>query len=195
MVDCTMIAAFLTRWETRCLTGYVPCDPRNYLGGTLEGYRPIAVSGVTVATGLDLGQQGDADLRRFGFPEDLHKKMQPYLGKTRFNAMEALRQAPLRLTEEECDVVNDGVHRDYIRRAAARYDRAAFGRFADVPAEAQAVVVSLFYQLGSPARYPEGVWDALSAGSWKRAARCLRADDSRYRLRRQDEAALLEAIH
>lgn len=50
------IESLLTTWESRQLVAYVPCRPRNYTGqGDYAGYTPFGVSGVTVATGLDLG--------------------------------------------------------------------------------------------------------------------------------------------
>ena len=190
-----VITSLITRWETRSLRGYIPCDPANYLGGPQEGHTPIGVSGVTIATGLDLGQQGLADLKRFGIAGTLQDKLMPYLGRTRYRAMDALNLRPLTVSEAECDTITQGVFADYTRRAAVRYDRAAlYGlTFADLPAGAQAVIVSLFYHLGSPARYPEGVWDALIAGNWRRAAKALCADDSRYYRRRRDEAAWLSS--
>ena len=51
------IRNFLKKWETRQLIGYIPCEKRNYRGAPGEGFEPIGQSGVTIATGLDLGQQ------------------------------------------------------------------------------------------------------------------------------------------
>ena len=200
------IRAFLAKWETTQTVAYIPCDyvvdgekikgkGRNFTGkGSTEHLVPIGVSGVTIATGLDLGQQGIADLKRFGIVGDLQDKLVPYLGRTRYRAMDALQAHPLSVTESECDVIDDGVHDDYIRRASARYNRDSVLPFDKIPGEAQAVIVSLFYHLGSPARYPEEVWDALIAGNWRQAAKALRADDSRYYRRRVDEAALLDKV-
>lgn len=185
---------FLTKWETRQLRGYIPCDPRNYKGGPIAGHTPIGASGVTIATGLDLGQQSRTDLIRFGITGELQDRLAPYLGKTKYRALDALHDMPLSITDAECDAINRGVHEDYIRRAAALYDRSSSLPFAAIPAAAQTVIVSLFYQCGKPSRYPAGVWDALTAGKWPEAARLLKADTSRYRLRRRDEGALLGAV-
>lgn len=197
-IHAAFIRAFLTRWETRQLAAYIPCRKRNYTGA--RAYDPalhgavIGVSGVTVGTGLDLGQQAEDDLRRMGLPDALIARFRPYLGKRTAEAVAALQAGPLLLSEAECDALDAAVHADYIARAAARYDADAEEPFADCPPEAQAVIVSLFYQLGSPTtRYPR-TWRLLCAGDWEGAARELRTRFSRYANRRADEGLLLACI-
>lgn len=187
------IERFLEKWETRQLRGYIPCDPHNYRGGDSKGFKPIGQSGVTIATGLDLGQQGPEDLTRYGITGELAEKLSPYLSKTKYSAIEALRERPLTISDEECDRINSGVHRDYITRARRKYESFSRLRFPNIPAQAQAVIVSLFYQLGYPKDYHR-VWIELSVGDWAGAAKTLREDSSRYKLRRWDEAELLESI-
>lgn len=189
------ILDFLTKWETRQLRGYIPCKPGNYRGGPKEGYTAIGASGVTIATGLDLGQQALADLKRFGIAGDLQNKLIPYLGKQKQKAIDALQGHPLTISDEECDRINQGVHADYIRRAASLYDKSSPLRFENIPAEAQTVIVSLFYHLGAPSQYPDGVWEALKNGNWPSAATFLKKDTSIYKFRRRDEGSLLEGIY
>ncbi|WP_241159754.1 pesticin C-terminus-like muramidase [Desulfovibrio sp. ZJ200] len=172
MVHTEFIRRFLARWETRQLVAYMPCRKRNFTGREkrAECGEPIGASGVTVGTGLDLGQQAEADLRRMGIP------------------------APLTLTDAQCEAVDAAVHGDYIRRAAALYDRDSAGLpFANVPPQAQAVIVSLFYQLGAPSGYPK-TWKYLCAGDWAQAARELQTGFKRYANRRADEGRLLAEV-
>ena len=90
--------------------------------------------------------------------------------------------------------MDNAVHDDYIRRAAVRYDQQASTPFADCPFEAQAVIVSLFYQLGDGrTRYPK-TWRLLCSGDWACAAYELRHGFTRYAVRRADEGALLEVL-
>lgn len=196
MVHTDFIRRFLARWETRQLIGYVPCKRRNFTGRENPAAcgDPIGASGVTVGTGLDLGQQGEAALRRMGVSDALIKRFCPYLGKRRDEAVGALARAPLTLTDAECDAVDAAVHDDYIRRAAALYDAQASTLFADCPPEAQAVIVSLFYQLGrGNIRYPV-TWRLLCAGDWAGAARELQTGFKHYSNRRVDEGRLLAEV-
>lgn len=85
------IRNFLKKWETRQLIGYIPCEKRNYRGGPGEGFEPIGQSGVTIATGLDLGQQTRGSLIRYGIVGTLFEKLSPYLEKTRYRAIDALK--------------------------------------------------------------------------------------------------------
>ena len=120
------IRAFLARWETRQAVAYIPCRKRNYTGS--RAYAPalygpiIGASGVTVGTGLDLGQQAEADLRRMGVSDALIARFRPYLGKRTAEAAAALAAAPLTLSDAECDALDAAVHaaRDGKLKAKAR---------------------------------------------------------------------------
>lgn len=79
------ISAFLTRMEERHCVAYIPCKRRNFDGHGNAGDcgEPVGQSGVTIGAGLDLGQQGEADLRRMGLEMELINLFRPYLGKKR----------------------------------------------------------------------------------------------------------------
>ena len=68
-------------------------------GGSLtKGYVPApktSNSGVTVATGFDLGARSEPDLRRIAIPAPLIAQLRPYLGKKKQAAVTALQQQPL----------------------------------------------------------------------------------------------------
>lgn len=62
-------------------------------GVRLDGYVPAPAdskSGVTIATGFDLGQRDRADLSALGLPLSLIDKLAPYLGIARFDAKKLL---------------------------------------------------------------------------------------------------------
>ena len=172
--------------------------------GIAKGYVPakngvaLGVSGVTIGTGVDLGQQTGAGLMDMGVPHSVVKKLLPYIGLKKAAAQDALRRQPLTLTAEEVAALDDAVIRRYVRDIEARYNKNfPASPFADIPREAQAVVVSLLYQLGlgSPAKFPR-TWNALQAGDWKDAAR--RLGDGLlwdgYQTRRAAEGKLLKRI-
>lgn len=190
----SFIRSFLEKWETRQLVGYIPCNPKNYISGPTDGYKPIGASGVTIGTGLDLGQQTRLDLIRMGVSENLIDKFRPYLGKRTFNALHALEASPLRITDDECEELDTAVHGEYILRAERKFNACSSLVFSEIPKEAQAAIVSMVYQLGSPGSKISGVWRLICGGNWKTAGSSLIADKSRYRLRRIDEGKLLSQI-
>lgn len=60
-------------------------------GRQLVGYVPavdVSRSGITIATGFDLGQRNESDLRRLGFAPSLVAQLRPYLGLTGLRASE-----------------------------------------------------------------------------------------------------------
>ncbi len=186
---------FLAKWEQRKLRGYVPCNPKNYFGGDTGNFRVIGASGVTIATGLDLGQQSMAELKKYGISDALCEKFRPYVGLRRGNALSALRREVLVITDAECDQVSRAVHGAYIGRAQRYFERFSRMLFDDIPAQAQCVVVSLVYSLGSPHKHYPAVWRALWMGKWHEAATLLLADNEGYdATRRRDEGALLDTI-
>ena len=196
-IHTAFIRAYLEKWEKRETRAYIPCRKRNFTGRNVvsECGDVIGASGVTVGSGLDLGQQTEADLDRMGLAPELVALFRPYLGKRRAEAVAALAAAPLELTDAQCDALDIAVHEDYIRRAAIAYDRAMpDAPFALVPPEAQAVIVSLFYQLGAGVtRYPRA-WRFLLDADWEAAARELESGFARFAARRADEARLLREI-
>lgn len=195
------ISSWLKEFESRQLTAYVPCADRNYTGrNDRASCGPvIGASGVTIGIGLDLGQQSEADLERMGVSADLRTLFRPYLGRRKEAACSSLRLAPFSLTDAQCDALDAAVHADYIRRAAALYDRHAEKPFEDIPAQAQTVLVSLFYHLGSPfpsaghSGYPK-LWGHLIRGDWAAAAGELQHGFTRFASRRAREGKLLEEL-
>ena len=188
-IDFPYIRATLERFEGKGIAkGYVPAKNGVALG----------VSGVTIGTGVDLGQQTGAGLMDMGVPHAVVKKLLPYIGLKKAAAQDALRRQPLVLTAEEVAALDDAVIRRYVRDIEARYNK-NFPHlpFADIPREAQAVVVSILYQRGlsSPKNFPQ-TWNALQVGDWKDAARRL-CDASLwdgYQTRRKAEGEILKQI-
>lgn len=188
------IRAFLTKWETSQTIGYIPCRKRNFTGRNdfAACGEVIASSGVTIGTGLDLGQQCASDLVRMGIAPALIERFRPYIGLRREESVFVLERAPLTISADECASLDAVVHTDYILRSANAYDFASGLRFEDIPAEAQAVIVSLFYQLGDgKKKYPKA-WALLCAGDWLGAAHECITGFTKYSNRRADEGRLLQ---
>ena len=169
--------------------GYVPCD---------KAGRPLGVSGVTIGTGVDLGQQTGAGLLDMGVPHAVVKKLPPYIGLKKDAALAAIKDQPLTLSPAETSALDDAVIKRYLRDIEARYNKDnPASPFADLPPEAQAVLVSILYQrgLGSPKSYPN-TWTLLLKGDWPGAAAklCNGALWDGYQTRRAAEGKLLKRI-
>ncbi|MDR2186383.1 MAG: pesticin C-terminus-like muramidase [Treponema sp.] len=200
MIHSEYIGSVLARFEGRAVCrGYVPCAGGTwYPGGPGKG-EPLGASGVTVATGVDLGQQTAGGLA--GLPADLVKKLLPYLGLKRREAVEKLRLEPLVISAGEAAAIDRVMHDRYTGETAVLFGREAFDR---APPQAQAVAVSLHYQFGTPFREASPAlgyaWKALRGGCYRAAAKFLRgpdgwsADHRQYLPRRRAEAALLDEI-
>lgn len=186
------------------LRGYIPCNlvgggTANYYGGpNPERYEPMGISGVTIGTGVDLGQTDAQTLLGMGVPESLTTLFRPYLGKRQEAAVYALHAAPLSIGKDEADALDSAMLGHHVQKISARYDRdAGSGAFDALPWQAQAVIVSIQYQRGvnSPSKYPN-TWAALVRRDWADAARrlCTGHFWTGYRQRRSLEGRLLEEL-
>jgi len=210
MIDFDFINSVLAKFEGKAYTrGYIPCKGGTYYGGAepLKG-EPLGASGVTVATGVDLGQQTLEGLKKMGISAATREVLKPYIGVKRAAAVETLKERPLALTGKQVAEIDDAVHKAYIQDTEARFNIqlsvAGAKAFADAPREAQAVAVSLCYQFGVPYRDAspnlKAAWDAIRFGNYKAAADYLSflqgwsADHQQYMARRRQEANLLLGI-
>ena len=82
-------------------------------GGQLRtGYVPDAdssQSGVTIATGFDLGARNVNDLQNLGLPQALIEKLSRYLGKQGTQAEFLLLRYPLTISKPEADAIDKAV--------------------------------------------------------------------------------------
>ncbi|WP_298034497.1 pesticin C-terminus-like muramidase [uncultured Desulfovibrio sp.] len=187
------------------LRGYIPCHlttggTANYTGGpSPERYVPMGISGVTVGTGVDLGQTDAATLADIGVEQGLINRLRPYLGQRKADAVDVLRRLPLIVSQDVADELDAAMLNHHIAKISASYDRAvgAPGRFATLPWQAQAAIVSIQYQRGvkSPRKYPN-TWSALVRQDWADAAARLGNGRlwSGYQRRRGLEGKLLEQL-
>lgn len=199
------IREVLSRFEGKRQTvGYIPCDTTdgktaNYKGGPNPArYIPMGVSGVTVGTGVDLGQTDEPTLKRIGVCDETIDAVRPYLQKTKKAAVEVLHKMPLTLTQEQAEELDRCMHNHHISIIAARYDRdAGAGAFNEIPWQAQAVITSILYQrgTGSPRKFPN-VWKLLIERKWKEAAAMFqnRSIWAGYHSRRVAEGKILASI-
>lgn len=171
MIDFIFISE-LEGFETEA---YVPTPD----GGAIE-------SGVTIASGFDLGQRSADEL-----PESLRDKLDIYCGVTGYDAQRMLNELPLTLTQWECVEINEYAHRDAVRKLLESWpvDSIPFACLAD---ECQTVVASVAFQYGHlPSRTPN-FWKQVTQNDWCGALSNLRGFGDAFNTRRNKEADLLE---
>lgn len=121
MADLRYISSFLSQVEGSCQTrGYIPCNVKgggtaNYRGGpNPERYIAMGVSGVTIATGCDLGQTDAKTLAGYGLSADVISLFTPYFGKKKAAAIAALHMLPLAISNAQAAATDLAVHRGYL---------------------------------------------------------------------------------
>lgn len=167
---------FIGRLEGYETVGYVPKPD----GGAIE-------SGVTIASGFDIGQRSSQSL-----PPSLRAKLAIYCGYTGHAAINFLNSFPLSLTDEECRVVNEYAHKEAMDRLLRSWPASAvpFSCLAD---ECQTVVASVAFQYGSLAKRCPNFWRQVTTGDWHGSLKNLRNFGDAFSTRRNKEADLLES--
>lgn len=169
----------------RKIRGYIP--PVNK--GTKEH------SGVTIATGFDIGVRNEADLKKFNLPDELYQKLRPYLGKTKQNAKDFLGKNPLLITEEEAKFIDIKVKEVFTKKLVSWYEadvsEGSIKKFKDLPPAVQTIIASVWYQHGSftkMVKYPKHILN----NDYEMMIHELRNFGPYFKARRRREADYLE---
>jgi LysM repeat protein len=170
---------------------------RRQEGFRLDGYVPdlgFSMSGVTVGTGVDIGQMSVADIMALGIPQELKQKLAPYAGLIGQDAAYFLNNRPLHLTEYEANALDRVVTQNTVEGVARRFNTVAPGNsFAELPPEVRTVIADLAHQYGSDlAQRMPNFWSDVTEGRWKSVMQKLRNFGDRYSTRRNAEADLLQ---
>lgn len=171
-------------------------------GRKKQGYVPAAAtskSGVTIATGFDLGARSRSDLVALGFPAALIATLEKYCGKKSTEAESFLKKNPLTVTEAEAATIDRISKQQAKALIVSRYNHAVqvtpgAPRFEQLPGEAQTVIASLAFQYGDLAKRCPRVWGFVTNRQWKATVNELRDFGDAYSTRRKKEADLLSRI-
>ncbi|WP_462370312.1 pesticin C-terminus-like muramidase [Oxalobacter formigenes] len=148
---------------------YVP-----YSAKTAKGNR----SGVTIGSGFDLGQRKHPDeLRAMGLPESLVQKYAPYLGKQKMDAVNFLKNHPLKLSQDEIDTVNRCVLIDLGKKAIRHWNTEIDKQrktwpdapyFHEMNTNQQTIIFSRYYHEGAGwiKRHPE-IHQSIVQNDWE----------------------------
>jgi hypothetical protein len=165
--------------------------------GILKGYVPVpetSNSGVTIATGVDLGQVSARELDRWPIDPALKDRLRPYCGLRKFAAVAFCKAHPLTITKAEGEQIDGYVHSSHMQRIAALYESKSGVRFAELPDRAQTVIVSVGFQYGDlPSRCPN-FWRLCLARNWSGVIAELRNFGDAYGPRRRMEADYLAPV-
>lgn len=184
----------------RQLRGYIPARPGNFYGNANQrpdAYTVIGVSGVTIATGCDLGQTDVSSLQGYGLPSPIVNQLRPYIGLKKADAIAKLSALPLTLSADTAARLDECVHAGYLQRyVAPAYQKAAGSSFDALPKQAQAVVFSVCFQkgCGGVRRDCPKLWGYLVTQNWCAASKELRTGFTQYQLRRKIEGELLQEL-
>jgi hypothetical protein len=166
--------------------------------GILTGYVPVSKtsnSGVTIATGVDLGQASEQQIDNWAIDDSLKAKLKPYCGLKKQDAVDFLHAHPLTVTQAECEQIDAVVEADYAMHVADIYDAKSSAPFASIPDRAQTVIVSVAFQYGTNlgTRCPK-FWKACTTQNWAGVVSELENFGDAYTQRRMKEANYLRPV-
>jgi hypothetical protein len=196
-------------------TGYVPKYTRDVKGKNGKVIHKkgevIGASGVTISTGVDLGQQSAAGTRKLldnyvkdkGNPDNvdvdaLMKKLDPYFGLQKQKAADELDKTPLTVTDAEARLLEQAFGYDTQTRVAKQFDanNTKGMVFKKLPEEAQTAIIDFAYQYGlsdSKGTVRQTFWKYVYDGDWKKLADWLKNKPDAYASRRKREGDHLQS--
>jgi hypothetical protein len=177
---------FLERAEGRRLKGYVP---------RARDGSPLGRSGVTIATGADIGQWSVEEIERLILPRDLKIKLRPYAGIRGDRAVKMLEERPLFISDREASLIDSAIHSKIVNDLARRFKLASGAEFDDLSGPVQTVLASLAINFG-PGQLATmaKTWSFISSQDWRGLADWLDVFPSKQpelSARRRREAKLL----
>lgn len=131
------------------------------LATTKDGYKILdgsSQSGVTIGTGVDLGQQEPTAykkrLKDFEVSQELIDKLEPYMHLKRAEAAEYLLAHPLTVTKKEADLLDAEMKDEHLRGTIAEYgdivkDIKKHRTFKELSSAEQTILFSRHYQDGN----------------------------------------------
>ncbi len=194
-----VVFSALAEWEgAQRLHAYVPFMRDGKVAGN---------SGVTIATGFDIGQKSTTELKALGLPAKLRDQLLPFAGhrfkgKTRKQVAALIGKiAPLpTVTKSEADLIDKLIHGVHLRAAVTSWNTArkrGVPAFKDLPANWQTVLFSRTFHQGEGmpnTRIARDFYRAATSGDWQTAIHELEhypVSEDWYKKRVQKEAAML----
>lgn len=171
--------SFISKLEGFETSGYVP-EPD---GGEIE-------SGVTVASGFDIGQRSVEEIDD-NFDCELADKLAPYCGVTGHEAMVLIKHEPLELSKEECITINEYAHKQAISRLMTEWVEHGKVAFASLHPATQTVIASVAFQYGELSGRTPNFWRQATSQDYDGMLANLCNFGDRFKTRRRKEARYL----
>lgn len=156
-------------------------------GTRLKGYVPDAKgskSGVTIASGFDLGARSLSDLQ--GLPQNIIDALTPYLG---IKGAEASSVASnLNVSDEQAKIIDEFSKEEAVNRLRSKWQAATGKSFDELPMNKATVVASVAFQYGDLASETPNFWKQVTSDDWDGAVKNLNNFQDKYPTRRKKEA-------
>lgn len=143
-------------------------------------------SGVTIASGFDLGARSIKDLD--GLDPSIVDKLQPYLGLKKQDAVNKLKQMPLIVSKQEALKINEFAKRNEYNKLADSWKQATGNDFSSLPRHKATVIASVAFQYGNLKTKTPNFWKQVTADHWDKAYKNLYNFGDDYGSRRRREA-------
>lgn len=159
-------------------------------GATCIGYVPDAEnskSGVTIATGFDIGQRSSEDLYKL-LPNDIAAKLTLFCHLKGLTAQEALAKEPLKITAHEALIIDKCSKKHFVNLLKNSYNQHSPVPFEQLPEQAQTVIASVAFQYGNLAKRCPTFWRFVIEQNWLAMVNELQNFGDRYSSRRHQEA-------
>ena len=171
-------------------------------GAQLQGYLPmegenvVGKSGLTVATGFDVGQMSEEELMRSPLSDEIKAKLSPYVGKKGQDALALTNEMGVpNITPDQSSMIDAYSHKRTLDSLKSNYNKSSGKNFDDLSSEQQTVVASVGFQYGSNLESATpGFWKQVTTDDWDGAHSNLRDFKDKYPTRRNLEADLIKPI-
>ncbi len=159
-------------------------------GFETKGYVPDAKnsnSGVTIASGFDLGARVLEDLK--GLPQDIIDVLTPFLSLRGAEAQEVASN--LNVSEDQAKIINEFAKSEAITNLRTEWENTTGTSFDDLSKEKATVLASVAFQYGNLEKATPNFWKQTTSGDWEGAYNNLLDFGDRYDSRRKEEANYL----
>jgi GH24 family phage-related lysozyme (muramidase) len=160
-------------------------------GFRLKGYVPNpegSDSGVTIASGFDLGARSVSDLK--GLSKEIIDLLTPYLGIKGAAADEVASN--LVVSDDQAKTINEFAKKKELGFLKKRWKTKTGQSFDDLPMREATVITSVAFQYGNLATETPNFWRQVTSGDWDGAVGNLRNFGDAYGSRRNREADYFE---
>jgi len=144
-------------------------------------------SGITIASGFDLGARKLSDLN--GLPKEIINKLKPFLNLKGNEAVSKAKE--LKITKEEGRIINQFAKKQAITRIRKLWKKTTGESFDSLTTEQATVVASVAFQYGNLETATPNFWKYVTSNEWQKAYDELMDFGDRYTTRRKEEAKLL----